>query len=150
SGSYDNTLRIWDAATGHTVVKPLQGHTDSATAVAYSPDGKHIVSGSRDKTLRIWNPQRGHWTKENLNTNNDTSSLCKNSSKAKRLDSDGWLRGHKGELNFWVPSDKRNGVQDMSLMTLPLAHPEHPVVLDCTKMVLGEEWVKVKVSRNFQ
>jgi WD40 repeat protein len=27
--------------------------------VAYSPDGKHIVSGSKDKTVRIWDCQTG-------------------------------------------------------------------------------------------
>ena len=59
------------------------------------------------------------------------------------------MRSLKGDIIFWVPSDKRNGVQDMSLMTLPLAHPEHTVFLDCTKMVLGEEWVKVKVNLKF-
>ena len=29
----------------------LQGHTDSVTTVAFSPDGKHIVSGSKDGTV---------------------------------------------------------------------------------------------------
>ena len=88
-------------------------------------------------------------TKETPNTDGgfseEPSYLHRNSTKAKGLDNDGWLRSPQGDLIFWVPSDKRNGVQDMSLMTLPLAHPEHTVFLDCTKMVLGEEWVNVKV-----
>src|SRR5262249_1444642 len=32
----------------------LRGHTSGVTAVAYSPDGSHIVSGSEDRTLRVW------------------------------------------------------------------------------------------------
>ncbi|MBU2006487.1 MAG: hypothetical protein KKF08_14030, partial [Gammaproteobacteria bacterium] len=36
SGSYDNTVRVWDAGTGETL-KTLQGHTNEVNAVAYSP-----------------------------------------------------------------------------------------------------------------
>ena len=35
------------------------GHTDRVTSVAYSPDGRHIVSGSRDMTIRIWDAKTG-------------------------------------------------------------------------------------------
>ena len=36
-----------------------QGHDDSVTSVAFSPDGHRIVSGSWDKTMRIWNADTG-------------------------------------------------------------------------------------------
>jgi WD40 repeat protein len=32
----------------------LEGHTGSVYSVAFSPDGKQIVSGSSDHTVRIW------------------------------------------------------------------------------------------------
>ena len=32
----------------------LRGHSSYVFSVAYSPDGKHIVSGSGDKTVKIW------------------------------------------------------------------------------------------------
>jgi WD40 repeat protein len=59
SGSWDKTIRIWDARTGEEVMKPLKGHTDFVTSVGFSPDGTHIVSGSWDKTIRIWDARTG-------------------------------------------------------------------------------------------
>ena len=37
----------------------LAGHSREVTSVAYSPDGKHIVSGSYDKTVKIWDSSTG-------------------------------------------------------------------------------------------
>src|SRR5258706_456731 len=59
SGSYDHTIRIWDAKTGVAVGDPLKGHTGSVTSVAYSPNGCHIISGSYDHTIRIWDAKTG-------------------------------------------------------------------------------------------
>ena len=37
----------------------LKGDTDFVSSVAYSPDGKRIVSGSRDKTVKVWDALTG-------------------------------------------------------------------------------------------
>ncbi|KAG9076375.1 hypothetical protein FRC06_009539, partial [Ceratobasidium sp. 370] len=59
SGSYDSTIRIWDARTGQTVGKPLRGHIGRVNSVGYSPDGAYIVSGSSDNAIRIWDVRTG-------------------------------------------------------------------------------------------
>ena len=33
----------------------LVGHSSSVYSVAFSPDGKLVVSGSADETVKIWN-----------------------------------------------------------------------------------------------
>jgi hypothetical protein len=58
SGSYDETVRLWDAVTG-TALQTLKGHSSVVTSVAFSPDGKLVVSGSYDKTVRLWNAVTG-------------------------------------------------------------------------------------------
>ena len=37
----------------------LTGHSHYVTSVAYSPDGKHVVSGSYDNTVKVWDSQTG-------------------------------------------------------------------------------------------
>ena len=59
SGGADNTVRVWDAATGQPVGQPLTGHTDWVNSVAFSPDGHRIASGSADNTVRLWDAATG-------------------------------------------------------------------------------------------
>ena len=60
SGSDDTTIRIWNIERRELAVRPLRGHRDTVSAIAYSPDGTRLVSGSSDKTVRIWNSETGH------------------------------------------------------------------------------------------
>ena len=54
SGSWDNTLRLWDLSSG-TTTRRFVGHTGDVLSVAFSADNRQIVSASRDKTIKLWN-----------------------------------------------------------------------------------------------
>ncbi|CAG8910142.1 unnamed protein product, partial [Penicillium egyptiacum] len=58
SGSDDETVRLWDPATG-ALQQTLEGHSDSVLSVAFSPDGRLLASGSDDETVRLWDPVTG-------------------------------------------------------------------------------------------
>ena len=52
SGSYDDTVKIWEVATG-VCEATLEGHEDFVTCLA-KLDGGRLASGSRDETVKIW------------------------------------------------------------------------------------------------
>ena len=56
SGSYDNTIKLWDMQTGG-VVKTFCGHTEGVGIVSISADSTRIVSGSIDGTINLWDVQ---------------------------------------------------------------------------------------------
>jgi WD40 repeat protein len=53
SGSWDKTVRLWDAATGEPR-GTFAGHSGSVMAVVLSPDGQLAASRSDDNTVRLW------------------------------------------------------------------------------------------------
>jgi WD40 repeat protein len=54
SSSWDETVRLWDAAMGQPAGEPLRGHTGSVNSVTFSPDGTRIATGLSDMTVRLW------------------------------------------------------------------------------------------------
>ena len=57
SGSDDNTIRLWDPASG-ACERVFEGHEDGVTALVVLGDGR-LASGSGDNTIRLWDPASG-------------------------------------------------------------------------------------------
>jgi hypothetical protein len=61
TGGYDgpdpdseSKIEIWDSKTGK-LVATLKGHTKGVWCLAWTPDGKTLISGSDDHSIRTWN-----------------------------------------------------------------------------------------------
>ncbi|MBI5295032.1 MAG: hypothetical protein HY869_06120 [Chloroflexi bacterium] len=72
SGSFDNTVRIWDIKTGAEIERMSSGYgiennysdgiprySRGIYSVAYSTDSKFVVSGGQDGTIRVWEVKSG-------------------------------------------------------------------------------------------
>jgi WD40 repeat protein len=58
TADFDTIARLWDLQTG-SLVRQFKGHTDFIYGVAFSPDGKWLLTASQDKTAKLWDVQTG-------------------------------------------------------------------------------------------
>lgn len=61
TGSYDNTIKIWDIDSGECL-RTLQGHTLGVRALQF--DDTKLISGGFDRTIRVWNWRTGEQVAE--------------------------------------------------------------------------------------
>ena len=59
SGSYDETIRLWDLQRG-TCHRTIAAHAEAVTGVDFSRDGAIIASCSHDGLIRLWSTSEGH------------------------------------------------------------------------------------------
>jgi len=55
----NNSVKVWDAATGQTLLTYAEGSTGQTYALAWSPDGKRIASGGDDHYVHVWDAATG-------------------------------------------------------------------------------------------
>lgn len=58
TGGLDNTIRLWNVATGKPLGSSLMGQS-AISSVAFSPDGKILASGSAEGIIRLWDLTSG-------------------------------------------------------------------------------------------
>ena len=58
SGGGDNTIKIWEIATGKEL-RNLTGHSGLLESLVYSLDGRYLASVGGDKTIKIWEVATG-------------------------------------------------------------------------------------------
>jgi len=62
SGSYDETIRLWDPANGNQIGPPLTSHIGEVYALTALPDpsGRTLLASiSGSGTIRLWDPSSG-------------------------------------------------------------------------------------------
>jgi WD40 repeat protein len=149
SGSWDKSVRVWDALTGE-MLKVLEGHTGRVSSVSPSNDDKRIVSGSLDTSVRVWDASTGKMLKV-LEGHTEPVFSVSFSSDDKRIVSGSWdksvrvwdastgemlkvLEGHTEHvLSVPFPSDDKHivsGSSDKSVQVwaLPSEPTFHPYV----------------------
>ncbi|KAI0090929.1 WD40-repeat-containing domain protein [Irpex rosettiformis] len=131
TGTQRESVRIWDSKSGTLLIDLPHVHTNQVFSVAFSPDGKYLVSGCWDNAIKLWDADtgeslmtspRGHTKRVySLVFSSDGSSIvsssgdatikiwdrAKFSSPAPVLREDGWLVDEQGRLFMWIPPSLR-------------------------------------------
>ncbi|KIX09670.1 uncharacterized protein Z518_00751 [Rhinocladiella mackenziei CBS 650.93] len=74
AGSHDSfDIHLWSVQTG-ALLDQLSGHEGPISTLAFTPDGRYLVSGSWDHTIRVWSVFDRSQTSETLQLTSDL--LC--------------------------------------------------------------------------
>jgi COMPASS component SWD3 len=69
SGSFDETIRIWDLRTG-ICIRIIPAHSDPVTSIQFNSHGNHLVSSSYDGLIRVWEVATGDCLKTLIDDHN--------------------------------------------------------------------------------
>jgi WD40 repeat protein len=118
-------VRLWDTRTGKAVGKPF-AHQKQVNAVAFSPDGKRILTSSEDRSaVRLWDAKTAEPVAEPLGLSATVSSVGFSRGGKALLTFDRW------EVRLWDTATGRPiGEPIKSVFTLaPLLSPDGKTLL---------------------
>ncbi|KAJ7769463.1 hypothetical protein B0H16DRAFT_1686239 [Mycena metata] len=129
-----NKIQIWDSQSGELVMGPFNDHRDLVTSLAFSSNGKWLVSGSIDRSIRVWNTGSG-----------DEISLG-GFPDGSTIESSGWIRGPEPKRNLilWVPESQRR----LGLCwgrTIAVMDGKPSAYLTLSENLIGKRWYKCRV-----
>ncbi|MFO1500094.1 MAG: serine/threonine-protein kinase [Verrucomicrobiota bacterium] len=101
SGFVDKTIHLWNTATGE-LLKTLAGHTASVIDLAFTQDGRRLISAAVDQTIRFWDTST--WTQTQVLRGHTDELWAIATSEAAQLIASA---GKDGSLMLWRMDEKR-------------------------------------------
>ncbi|SKB14893.1 putative WD-repeat protein [Planktothrix sp. PCC 11201] len=106
TGSYDNTVKLWDEYD--RLIQELKGHQDAVMSVAFSKNSNLLATASLDKTVRLWEKKEEKWEEILPPLENNTSifsvSINPNDDLIATGDKDGTVK-------LWKPGETKEPIQ---------------------------------------
>ena len=132
--SSDRIVNVWDVAKLAQSTKPVQvveNHADWIFAVAFMPDGKHLLTSSRDKTAKVWDLV----AKESVVTfPGHQNTVYAVASKADG--SMAFSAGEDNQIRFWKPTGDGKQARTVSGHSARIhrlvMHPTKPLFATCS------------------
>ncbi|KAK7070597.1 WD repeat and FYVE domain-containing protein 2 [Halocaridina rubra] len=75
SGSFDQSVIVWDIGGGKGTAFELQGHTNKVSALVYGPVCRQLISGGEDATVVFWDMKANRQEYTNFDTSHATQLL---------------------------------------------------------------------------
>ena len=133
-GSQDRLVNVWDLTPGYGNAKleqTIENHADWVFGLAFSPDGKHLLTCSRDKTAKVWDLT----TKESVLTFPDHQ----NPVYSVAIKSDGKIGisvGEDNQVRLWNATGDGKQIRALSghskAVFRVVAHPKEPILATCS------------------
>ncbi|KAF7350150.1 Protein FAN [Mycena venus] len=127
-------IEIWDALTGQLILGTLPGHRELVTSLAFSEDGKRLVSSSIDRSIRVWNVDQAG--------DNSPGGFPDGA----EIEPTGWIRGPrpKRDLILWIPDSHRRRLCWGRAVAAMDGKPA--TYLTVSEALLGKRWYKCLIK----